>query len=70
VLIAMVRSTGRSHRDNAGVGQGRLIGHGGVPVYAPHEPLVPPAPYQYTTSFPTAWDEWALMGFAVVELRG
>lgn len=55
---------------HAGVGQARLIGHGGVPVYAHHEPLAPPATYQFTTSFPTAWEEWALMGFAVVELAG
>jgi hypothetical protein len=53
-----------------GVGKARLIGHGGVPVYAHHEPLTPPATYQFTTSFPTAWEEWALMGFAVVELSG
>ena len=53
-----------------GVGKARLIGHGGVPVYAHREPLRRPATYQFTRSFPTAWEEWALMGFAVLELSG
>jgi hypothetical protein len=48
----------------------RLIGHGGVPVYAHHEPIASPARYQLTRSFATGWEEWALMGFAVVELSG
>jgi hypothetical protein len=52
------------------VGKARLIGHGGVPVYAHHEPIASPARYQLTRSFATGWEEWALMGFAVVELSG
>ena len=35
------------------VGKARLIGHGGVPVYAHHEPIVSPARYQLTRSFAT-----------------
>jgi hypothetical protein len=52
------------------VGKARLIGHGGVPVYAHHEPISPPVRYQLSRSFATAGEEWALMGFAVVELSG
>jgi hypothetical protein len=53
-----------------GVGKARLVGHSGVPVYAHREPVRPPAEFHYLESFPTALEEWAVMGFAVVELSG
>jgi hypothetical protein len=60
-----------AYEDGTGdVGKARLIGHGGVPVYSHREPNVSPVKFHYTESFPTSWEEWALMGFAVIEFSG
>lgn len=55
---------------HGGVGWARLIGHGGIPEYARTEALVPPATFQYTESFSTGLESWAVFGFAVLEFEG
>jgi hypothetical protein len=52
---------------------GRLIGHGGVPVYMTHEegePYVRPATYEYRRSIDKGLERWALFGFAILDFDG
>ena len=52
---------------------GRLVGHGGVPVYMTHaegEPYVPPAAYEDRRFIDKGLERWALFGFAVLDFAG
>lgn len=45
----------------------RLIGHGGVPVYASSAPVPAGVRYEYKGKFDTGLEEWAIFGFAVLD---
>jgi hypothetical protein len=47
----------------------RCIGHGGVPVYA-ERGLKPPARWRLEKSFKSGIEEWAYMGYAVLDFEG
>jgi hypothetical protein len=52
---------------------GRLVGHGGVPVYMTHaqgEPYVLPATYEDRRSIDAGLESWAYFGFAVLDFAG
>jgi Calcineurin-like phosphoesterase len=52
---------------------GRLIGHGGVPVYMTHtkdDPYPAPANYEYRRYIGKGLEHWALFGFAVLDFNG
>lgn len=52
---------------------GRLIGHGGVPVYMTHaigDPYPSPANYEYRRYIGSGLEHWALFGFAVLDFNG
>lgn len=69
---------GHEHRcvfysDHHGVRNARLIGNGGVPVYMTHSedsPHKPPSFYEYREYIQGFLEKWAILGFAVVDLRG
>ena len=51
---------------------GRLIGHGGVPVYMTHkesDPIPAPADYEYRAFIDKGLEHWALFGFAVLDFE-
>jgi Calcineurin-like phosphoesterase len=45
----------------------RLIGHGGVPVYASSKAVPAGVKYEYREKFDTGLEEWAIFGFAVLD---
>jgi hypothetical protein len=52
---------------------GRLVGHGGVPVYMTHaqdEVYVPPTTYEDRRFINKGLERWALFGFAVLDFAG
>jgi hypothetical protein len=56
-----------------GIEYGRLVGHGGVPVYMTHgtgDPFPKPANYEYRGYFDKGLERWALFGFAVLDFDG
>lgn len=53
-----------------GIAAPRLIGHGGVPVYASDAALPAGVGYAYQESFETGFESWALFGFAVLDFDG
>jgi hypothetical protein len=68
---------GHEHRCMAfephmGVGAGRCIGHGGVPVLVPPEddPCPPPCRYEYRGFLDEGGKHWARFGFAVLDFNG
>jgi hypothetical protein len=47
----------------------RLLGDGGVPVYADTGDLPQEVAYEHRESFPAGWETWALFGFAVLDFQ-
>jgi hypothetical protein len=61
------------HKPFADVQYGRLIGHGGVPVYMTHEVddvFASPADYEDRRFITSGLEHWAYMGFAVLDFDG
>lgn len=61
------------HQPFGGVQFGRLIGHGGVPVYMDHGQdslYPPPATYEDRRFIASGLEKWAYMGFAVFDFDG
>ncbi len=50
-----------------GIEYARLIGHGGVPVWASGNALPAGVSYEFTDSHNTGWEQWAMFGFAVLD---
>jgi 3',5'-cyclic AMP phosphodiesterase CpdA len=62
-----------SYEPYQGVQYGRLIGHGGVPVYMTHgagDPFPKPSNDEYRGYFDKGLERWALFGFAVLDFDG
>jgi len=53
-----------------GIQYPRLIGHGGVPVYASSAKPPDGVLYEYQDSYETGLESWALFGFAVLDFDG
>jgi hypothetical protein len=61
------------HSRHGGLEYGRLIGHGGVPVYMTHadgDQYSPPATFEDRRYLGSGLEHWAYMGFAVLDLDG
>ena len=62
-----------TYRPHANVQFGRCIGHGGVPVYQWHgadDAYPAPGVYEYRAFHRKGLENWALMGFAVLDFDG
>jgi hypothetical protein len=61
------------HRAHGGVKYGRLVGHGGVPVYMTHgdgDDYPSPAFHEDRRFIQSGLERWAYMGFAVLDIDG
>jgi hypothetical protein len=69
---------GHEHRcmtfePHLGVRWGRLIGHGGVPVYMSHredDPIPAPGSYEYRAAIDRGLERWAKFGFCALDFDG
>ena len=69
---------GHEHRHvhyaaHAGIANGRLLGHGGVPVHSfrfPSSPYKPPETFELRTLLPDTIEPWCRFGFAVLDFKG
>jgi len=60
-----------AYEPHHGVGYGSCLGHGGVPVYRTHAPARGPAISWFESNYRTdGFQNWALFGFAVLDLDG
>ena len=55
------------YKPQHGIEYARLIGHGGIPVWASEKQPPAGVAYEYTESHNTGWEQWAMFGFTVLD---